>query len=504
MSAEPLARWQFGITTVYHFFFVPITIALSMLVAIMQTIWVRTGNEKMLRLTKFFGKLFLINFAMGVVTGIVQEFQFGMNWSEYSRFVGDIFGAPLALEALLAFFLESVFIGLWIFGWDRLSKKVHLLTIWMAAIGTMISSVFILAANSWMQNPVGARYNPVTDRAEMNSLWEVLVNPVALVTLPHVLTAAYMTAGGLVVGVAGWHLAKISRAKAENGKLTERQAKDESAFRWAAKFGAWVLLAAGLLTIVSGDIQGKIMTEVQPMKMAAAEALWESEGGPGTSGAAFSIFTIGTLDGKSEIWSLKVPGVLSFLATGTWDGKVEGINPLAEEFAAGRIVNPDVQLQNEAAERLAKLGVEDWVPNIPVTYWSFRLMMGLGFLGMAIAAFVHWTLRKGGLPKPGKLWTGLMIVTPLSPLFANSFGWIFTEMGRQPFIVMGVLPTAAAVSPGVSAFEVGLTMVLYTLIYGALAVVEVGLLMHYIKLGLPDVSEPKVLVDDDAPLSFAY
>ena len=504
MSAETLARWQFGITTVYHYFFVPITIALSMMVAIMQTIWVRTGSEKMLRLTKFFGKLFLINFAMGVVTGIVQEFQFGMNWSEYSRFVGDIFGAPLALEALLAFFLESVFLGLWIFGWDRLPKKVHLLTIWLAAIGTMVSAVFILAANSWMQNPVGAKFNPATDRAEMTSLLDVLLNPVALVTLPHVLTAAYMTAGGLVLGVAGWHLAKLGKV----AEPDEQQTKDISAYSWATKFGAWILLGAGALSLITGDIQGKIMTEVQPMKMAAAEALWETEGGPGTSGAAFSIFTIGTLDGKQEVFSIKIPGLLSFLATGTFDGKVEGINPLAEEFAAGRLVNPDIQLQQEAAERLTASGVltepEDFVPNIPIAYWTFRLMMGLGFLAMAIAAFTLWVTRKGRFPKAGTLWTALMFTAPLAPLFANSFGWIFTEMGRQPFIVMGVLPTMAAASPGVSAFEVGLTMVLYTLIYGALAVVEVGLLMHYIKLGLPDVVEPKVLLDDDAPLTFAY
>ncbi len=498
MSPETLARWQFGITTVYHFFFVPITIALSMLVAIMQTIWVRTGAENMLRLTKFFGKLFLINFAMGVVTGIVQEFQFGMNWSEYSRFVGDIFGAPLALEALIAFFLESVFLGIWIFGWDRLPKKVHLLTIWLAAIGTMISSIFILAANSWMQNPVGATFTPGTDRAEMTSLMDVLLNPVALVTIPHVIFTAYMVAGGMMLGVAGWHLAKIGKPD------TDKLKKDASAYRWATKFGAWILIGAGALSIVTGDIQGKIMTDVQPMKMAAAEALWKTEGGPGTNGASFSILTIGTLDGSQEVWSWKVPGVLSFLATGTWDGKVLGINDLVKKMETEAFTNSNVQLQKESADRLAKLGVTDWVPNIPVAYWTFRLMMGLGFLSMAIGAFVLWITRKDGLPKPGKLWTGLMFAAPLSSLFAISFGWIFTEMGRQPFIVFGVLPTMSAASPGVSAFEVGLTMVLYTVIYGALAVVEVGLLMHYIKLGLPDVSEPKVLTDEDAPLSFAY
>ena len=499
MTPDSLARWQFGITTVYHYFFVPMTIALSMLVAILQTIWVRTGKMQYLRLTKFFGKLFLINFAMGVVTGIVQEFQFGMNWSEYSRFVGDIFGAPLALEALLAFFLESVFLGLWIFGWDRLPKKLHLMTIWLAAIGTMLSAVFILAANSWMQNPVGARFNPATDRAEMSSLADVLTNPVTLVTFPHVIFAAYMVAGGFVMGVSGWHLSKLNVAEP-----TAKQTEDITAHRFAARFGAWVLLVASVGVIVTGDIQGKIMTEVQPMKMAAAEALWENEGGDGTC-ADFSILTIGSLDGSREVWSApKVPCLLSFLATGTWDGKVEGINNLREEFAAGRIQDPSNPLQVDARPRLDALGVDDWVPNIPVTYWTFRLMMGLGFLGMGIAALTLFMLRKGRLPKQAWWWTGLMLAAPLSPLFANSFGWIFTEMGRQPFLVNGVLTTASGVSPGVSAFEVGTTMVLFTLIYGVLAVVEVRLLLKYIKLGLPDVVEPEVITDDDAPLSFAY
>ena len=247
------------------------------------------------------------------------------------------------------------------------------------------------------------------------------------------------------------------------------------------------------------NLMPKIMTDVQPMKMAAAEALWETE-----QPAGFSLFTLGTLDGKQEVWSLKVPGILSFLATGDFNGKVLGINDLVKKMETEAFSNSNVQLQKESSDRLAKLGVTDWVPNIPVAYWTFRLMMGLGFLSMAIGLFVLWITRKDGLPKAGKLWTGLMFAAPLSSLFAISFGWIFTEMGRQPFIVFGVLPTMSAVSPGVGAFEVGLTMVLYTVIYGALAVVEVGLLMHYIKLGLPDVSEPKVLTDEDAPLSFAY
>lgn len=504
MSAETLARWQFGITTVYHFFFVPITIALSLLVAVMQTIWYRSGEEKMLRLTKFFGKLFLINFAMGVVTGIVQEFQFGMNWSEYSRFVGDIFGAPLAMEALIAFFLESVFLGMWIFGWDRLPKKLHLTSIWLAAIGTMISAIFILAANSWMQNPTGATYNTATGRAETSGLGgilDVISNPVALVTLPHVLAAAYLTAGGLILGVAGWHLVRNAKAAAESDKA----AAESDAWRWATRFGAWIMIVAGLITFVTGDLQGKVMTSVQPMKMAAAEALWTTE-----QPASFSLFTIGSLDGSKEVFSIKVPYVLSFLATGDFNGKVLGINELVDEAKNGNIVgattalqtSPEVKANVKAASSLD--GFPGWVPNLPVTYWSFRLMMGLGFLAFLLGAWVLFATRKGATPKGGTLWTAAMIAAPLAPLFGNSFGWIFTEMGRQPFIVFGVLPTMSANSPGVTAPEVAITMVLYTAIYGVLAVVEVGLLLHFIKLGLPDVKEPEVLVDDDAPLSFAY
>src|SRR5688572_14596995 len=292
MDATELARWQFGITTVYHFLFVPLTIGLSFMVAAMQTAWVRTGNEKWLRLTKLFGKLFLINFAMGVVTGIVQEFQFGMNWSTYSRFVGDVFGAPLAIEALLAFFLESTFLGLWIFGWDRLPKRIHLACIWIAAFGTAISAFFILAANSFMQNPVGFRFNPQRGRAELTDFWAVLTNKVNLITFPHTIAGAFLTAGGLVAAVALWHLYR-------------RPGVDTDEFRSALKVGGWTTLAAMGALLVTGDIQGKIMTEVQPMKMAAAEALYETQ-----TPAPFSILTIGTLDGSRPVFQIEIPGLL--------------------------------------------------------------------------------------------------------------------------------------------------------------------------------------------------
>ena len=493
MDAVTLARWQFGITTVYHYFFVPITIAMSMLVAVLQTLWVRTGKDAYLRLTKFFGKLFLINFALGVVTGIVQEFQFGMNWSEYSRFVGDVFGAPLALEALLAFFLESTFIGLWIFGWDKLPQKVHLLTIYMAAFGTMLSAVFILAANSWMQNPVGTTFN--NGRAELDGIsgfLEVLTNPVFLVTFPHVLAGAYMVAGGLIAGISGWHLAKINR----DG---ENKPGDTQAYRFAARFGAWVLLAASLFVIVSGDQQSKIMTEVQPMKMAAAEALFVTE-----QNAGFSVFTIGNLEGTEAVFELKIPGLLSFMSG---HDEVKGITNLREEFAAEgfkRFDGSRTKIQDEYAPSLAANYVVDPLPMVAISYWTFRSMIGLGFAGAALAALILWTLRKDRLPRPGTLWTLLMFATPLLPLFANSFGWIFTEMGRQPWLVAGVMPTAAGVSPTASVAEVLFSMVVYTLLYGGLAVIEVWLFLKYAKAGLPEVGPVEVQTDPDAPMMFAY
>lgn len=509
MSPVTVARWQFGITTVYHYFFVPVTIALSLLVAVMQTKWVQTGNDKFLRLTKFFGKLFLINFAMGVATGIVQEFQFGMNWSEYSRFVGDIFGAPLAFEALLAFFLESTFIGLWIFGWDKLPKKLHLMSIWLVAIGTMLSAIFILAANSFMQNPVGAEFNPVTNRAEMTDFGALFTNPVFLVTFPHTLAAAYMTAGGFVLAVSGWWVAKLNKQN-----RTEREELDLDAHRWAAKFGAWVLIVGGVFGVITGDLQGKVMYEVQPMKMAAAEALYETAGGCDEAGnctsAPFSLLTIGTLDGREPLFEIHVPYVLGFLAKGDPFAQIPGINNLeklyTERLAAGEFnlpVEPANELQLAYAETLKTVGIEDFVPNIPVSYWTFRLMMATGFVAMAIGAWVLFVMRKGGLPKPGGLWNTLMLVAVLGPLFGNSFGWIFTEMARQPWIVAGVLPTWAAESPGVSAGEVAFSLALYTVIYGVLAIVEVGLMNKYVRLGLPDVAPIEIKGEDDV-LSFAY
>jgi cytochrome d ubiquinol oxidase subunit I len=383
--------------------------------------------------------LFLINFAMGVVTGIVQEFQFGMNWSAYSKFVGDIFGAPLAIEGLLAFFLESTFLGLWIFGWDRLPPKLHLASIWLVAIGTQLSAYFILAANSWMQWPVGYRYDRATGRAELEDFGAVLTNKVALATFPHTISAAFLTGGAFMLGIALWHLVR------RRGEHTEL-------FRPAVKLGAITVLVAAAAVVVTGDIQGKIMTETQPMKMAAAEALYET-----SAPADFSLLTIGSLDGQREVWSLTIPDGLSFLATGTFDGKVEGINDLQQAYEQ-------------------RFGPGSYKPNIPITYWSFRLMILFGALAALMALIALWRRKN---PRTSRWLVRGALVLPLLPLAANSLGWIFTEMGRQPWIVFGLMQTRDGVSPTVGAGTVITSLITFTVVYAVLAVIEVFLLIRY-------------------------
>ena len=463
MDALDLARWQFGITTVYHFLFVPLTISLAFIVAGFQTAWFRTGNEKYLKLTRFFGELFLINFAMGVVTGIVQEFQFGMNWSDYSRFVGDIFGAPLAIEGLLAFFLESTFLGLWIFGWDKLPRRVHLACIWIVALATALSAYIILAANAWMQQPVGYVVNTAAGRAELKDFLAVLTNPTVLLAFPHVIAGAFMSGGAFVLGIAGW-------------RLVRRPGEDGAPFRTAAKVGATVLLVGGLFVIVSGDQLGQHIATDQPMKLAAAEDLQTTQ-----KSAPFSVFTLWDLNGK-EVFSIQIPDMLSILATHDPNGQVQGIN--------------DLQAQEQA-----QYGPGDYSPIVPVTFWSFRFMIGAGGLAALAALWFLWKLRKGRVPNKGAILVGGAL--PFLPLAANSFAWIFTEMGRQPWIVYGQQLTASAVSPSVSSLEVAITLVGFTLLYGGLAVVEIGLLAKRIGAALP-AGEAASTDSADHPMPFAY
>ena len=474
-SALDLSRWQFGITTIYHFLFVPLTLGTVWFVAMFQTMWHFTGKEIYLKLTKFFGKLFLINFAMGVVTGIVQEFQFGMNWSEYSRFVGDVFGAPLAMEGLLAFFLESTFLGLWIFGWDRLPKKLHLATIWAAAVGTMLSAYFILAANAWMQHPVGYEIDPATGRAVLNDIGAVLFQNTAVMAFLHTMAASFMVSGAAVAAVGAWFLMK------------NRQV---DVFRPAMKAGAVVTLIAAIGVSITGDLFSKIMVEQQPMKMAAAEALYETQ-----EDAPFSVLTLGDVTGDTATPIIEIPGLLSWLSTGDMNATVEGINNLQAAYEA-------------------QYGPGDYVPYVPVTYWSFRLMIGVGMLAAAWALWALWRYRRVRNPQG----TGLVsrvfaIATPLivlAPLTASTFGWIFTEMGRQPWVVFGEQLTADAVSPLLTTTEVWISLIGFTLVYAILAVIEVALLLKYIKQGAPEhvVTDPyeeaAKQADEDKQLYFAY
>ncbi|WP_214408222.1 cytochrome ubiquinol oxidase subunit I [Pseudonocardia lacus] len=468
MDALDLARWQFGITTVYHFLFVPLTIGLSVVVAVMQTMWVRTGRVEHLRATRFFGKLFLINFAMGVVTGIVQEFQFGMNWSAYSTFVGDVFGAPLALEALLAFFLESTFLGLWIFGWDRLPKRVHLATIWAAAVGSNLSAYFILAANAWMRHPVGFTVEPgvggAPDRARMTDIWAVLSNDQAWSTYLHVLGASFVVAGLFVVAVSAY-------------RLWRHHDSDTGMFRGALRAGLVTTALAGAVVSLSGHHQAQLMAEYEPMKLASAEALWDTE-----APAGFSVFAVGDTVAREDVIDIRVPSLLSVLATDSLDGRVEGVN--------------DLQAQYEQ-----RFGPGDYVPNVPVLYWAFRLMIGLGVAGIAVGVVGLWLTRRGRLPRRDWMYAVAVLGLPAA-LAANICGWILTELGRQPWTVVGELLTAASVSPGVSLGEVAFSLSAFTLVYGVLAVVEARLLWAYVKKG-PGHVTPDVEPGERVP-AFTY
>jgi cytochrome d ubiquinol oxidase subunit I len=436
------ARLQFAITTLYHFLFAPITIGMAALTAILQTAWHRTGREPYLRATKFWGRLFLINLAMGVVTGIVLEFQFGMNWSAYSRFVGDVFGAPLAMEALIAFFLESTFVGVWIFGWQRLPRRLHLASIWCVALGSMASAYFILAANAWMQHPVGYRFDAAAGRAVLTDIGALLGNSTALVAFFHTVTACFLTAGALMLTVCAYHALRGNRA---------------DALRPSATLALWAVLAAGVGTAVSGGVQSKIMTDQQPMKTAAAEALYHTK-----QPASFSIFTIGSPGGRSEAFSVRVPRLLSFLATGGPGGRVDGID--------------EVQSAEAAAH-----GPGDYRPNIPLAYWSFRAMIGFGLLTVLIALAGLW-LRRGRRAAPRWFWRVATISVAL-PLLGNSSGWIFTETARQPWVVYGLLKTAQGVSPTVPRGTVIISAAVFTALYAVLTAVNAGLMVRAAKVG---------------------
>ncbi|EFO80465.1 cytochrome bd ubiquinol oxidase subunit I [Oscillochloris trichoides DG-6] len=440
MDALLLARWQFAITTIYHFFFVPLSIGLALIVAIMETIYVRTGNPLYKTMTKFWGKLLVINFAIGVATGIVQEFQFGMNWSDYSRFVGDIFGAPLAIEALMAFFLESTFLGLWLFGWEKLTKRQHLASIWLLAIGSALSSFWILAANSFMHQPVGYVIN--NGRAEMESFTALLTNGHLWVQWPHTMFASIATAAFFVLGISAYHLRRPLGAEAKEIFLRSFQ------------IGTFAAVIGSLGVAMAGHAQSQYLIEVQPMKMAAAEALWESE-----DPAALSLFTVASEAEQRDLFAIKIPGMLSFLAYNRFEGEVRGIKELQ-------------------AEAEALYGPGDYTPSVFLNYWAFRGMVGAGTVMLGLAAMALYMLAREKVVQSPRLLL-LLIPALLLPYLANATGWIFTEIGRQPWIVYGVLRTEDAVSPTVSAGMVLTTLIGFTLIYLVLMGATAYLMFKY-------------------------
>ncbi|GER90680.1 cytochrome ubiquinol oxidase subunit I [Dictyobacter vulcani] len=454
MDTLLLARWQFAITTVYHFFFVPLTLGLVLLVAIMETIYVRSHNDVYKRMAQFWGRLFLINFAMGVATGIVQEFQFGMNWASYSRFVGDIFGAPLAIEALLAFFLESTFLGIWMFGWDKLPKKLHLATIWLVVFGSYLSAFWILIANSFMQEPVGFVLR--NGRAEMVNFLALITNPNLWVQFPHVITAGIATGSFFVLGISAYNLL--------------RKGKDSELFRKSAAIGAAAAVISSLLVAIVGHTQAQHMIRTQPMKMAAAEALWNSE-----DPAAFSLFTIGNENSRKDVFAIKVPDLLSVLAFNQPDGKIPGINDLQAQY-------------------VKQYGPGNYVPPVAITYWSFRIMVGTGMAMIAASLLALFFLMRGQLEKARwLLW--LLPFTIALPYLGNSAGWIMTEVGRQPWIVFGLMTTARGVSPTVNAGSVLTSLLVFATLYGVLAVADVYLLARYSRIEDKDAVQPTVQPD---------
>jgi cytochrome d ubiquinol oxidase subunit I len=482
MDALDVSRWQFGITTVYHFIFVPLTIGLAPLIALMQTVWVATKNPAWYRMTKFFGKIFLINFAIGVATGIVQEFQFGMNWSEYSRFVGDVFGAPLAMEGLVAFFVESTFIGLWIFGWDRLPKWLHLTSIWLVALAVNLSAFFIITANSFMQHPVGTRFNPQTKRAELVSIWELFTNNTGIAAFWHAVVASLLVAATFVAAISAWWMVR-----------SKDQPDAMGLFRPAAILGCWVAVVASFGLFLTGDVQGKLMFHQQPMKMAAAESLCHTETDPD-----FSILTVGTQNNCDNLTRvIEVPFVLPFLAEGKFDGVT---------LAGAK----DLQTQYEQ-----RFGPGWYVPNLFVTYWSFRAMIGLMAFPFLLAISTLWLTRRGRIID-NRWFARFAVWTIPTPFLASSAGWVFTEMGRQPWVVApnpdGDSLIRLTVREGVSVHGPGVvwvSLIGFTLTYAVLAVIWFYLIRRYVTAGpQPPDGKPEspVAVGDDevVPLSFAY
>ncbi len=443
---EDLARWQFGFTTVNHFLFIPVTIGLAVLTALLQTAWYRRHSPEYLRLTRFFGTLLVINVAIGVVTGLVQEFEFGMNWSSYSRLVGNIFGAPLAMEGLAAFFLESTFLGLWLFGWDKLSRRVHLATIWLVALGAMLSAAFIMAANSWMQHPVGFVTNPVTHAPELNDIWALFTNPVFVWSYAKVILAALVTGSAVMLAVSAWQL---------------RRGGENAVFGRSARLALIVLVPAILFAMLVGDELGVVEATYQPMKIAAAEAQWTT-----CQPCSFSLIQIGGGNNDhTPTQILEIPHLLSLLATNHWNGKVIGLAPLQSQYAA-------------------KFGPGNYVPNVFIQYWSMRVMAYLAIIIVLVALWGLWLNRRHKLAVSRRfLWVAQWMV--VLPFLMNTAGWLLTESGRQPWIVQGIMLTRNGLSPSVSTVEMIISLTVFVLLYGILGTVDLMLMLRYSRKELP-------------------
>ena len=442
-----LARWQFAFTSVNHFLFIPVTIGLAFLTAILQSVWYHRGRPEYLRLTRFFGTLLVINVAIGVVTGLVQEFEFGMNWSAYSRLVGNIFGPPLAMEGLVAFFLESTFLGLWLFGWDKLSRRVHLATIWLVAVGAMLSAAFIMAANSWMQHPVGFIRNPKTHAPELNDIWALFTNPVWIWGYAKVILASLVTGAAVMLAVSAWQL---------------RRGGDRDVFGRSARLALVVLVPAILFTMLVGDELGVIEATYQPMKIAAAEAQWTT-----CQPCSFSLFQIGGGNGdRTPTQIIEIPHLLSLLATNHWNGKVIGMSTLQAQYGA-------------------KYGPGSYVPNVFIQYWGMRVMAYLAMVVVVVGLWGLWLSRRGTLATARRyLWVATWLV--VLPFLMNTAGWLLTESGRQPWIVQGIMLTRNGLSPSVSTAELVVSLTVFVLLYGTLGTVDLLLMLRYSRKELPD------------------
>ncbi|PAF21576.1 cytochrome ubiquinol oxidase subunit I [Terribacillus saccharophilus] len=455
MDVVELSRIQFASTTLFHFLFVPLSIGLAFIIAIMETMYVVKKNDKYKKMAKFWGHIFLINFAVGVVTGILQEFQFGMNWSEYSRFVGDVFGAPLAIEALLAFFMESTFLGLWIFGWDRLPKSVHALCIWLVSLGTIFSAFFILSANSFMQHPVGEVLQ--NGRLEMNDFLAIMTNGQLWVEFPHTVFGSFATGALFIVGISAIALLRK---------------KHVAFYKGSFKIAIVVALISGIGIALSGHEQALYLVETQPMKMAASEGLWEDSADP----APWTVFANIDTEAKENSGELKIPYVLSFLSYGKFSGSVEGMNSLQERYT-------DLY------------GPGNYIPPVKTTFWSFRVMTVLGGAILALSVWGAYLYARKKLVN-SKWYLRLMIVAISFPFIGNSAGWVMTEIGRQPWVVFGYMKTEDAVSAGVTAGEVLFSLITFSALYLILFAVMITLFVREIKKGPDhDIEETEPIAD---------